>query len=178
MDVPLISVAKTAFPEGCMENLMLESPDILEAVVAPREGNCLSFVVSHTLAMGVPKRCRRSVIQNAIRHARAVFDSAYQNRARRWGIGPRCLAHRSSINDKSREPRGQQPSMRNQGTSSSETTHTVLLESRIIGLLDLTESNLLKENTVIRWPTKSFEALARLARLAAFTKSPFYLPAW
>jgi len=98
------------------------------------EGNCLSFVVSHTLAMGVPKRCRRSVIQNAIGHARAVFDSAYQNRARRWGIGPRCLAHRSSINDKSREPRGQQPSMRNQGTSSSETTHTVLLESRIIGL--------------------------------------------
>src|SRR5437870_8754310 len=97
MDVPLISVAKTAFPEGCMENLMLESPDILEAVVAPREGNCLSFVVSHTLAMGVPKRCRRSVIQNAIGHARAVFDSAYQNRARRWGIGTRCLAHRSSI---------------------------------------------------------------------------------
>jgi hypothetical protein len=97
VDVPLISVAKTALPEDCMENLMLETPDILEAVVAPREGNGLSLVVSHTLALGVPERFAGFMVQNAIGDARAVFDPAYQNRARRWGVSPRRAGRRSSI---------------------------------------------------------------------------------
>ena len=97
VDVPLIRVAKTALPEDCMENLMLESPDILEAVVAPREGNGLSLVVSHTLALGVPERFAGFMVQNAIGDARAVFDPAYQNRARRWGVSPRRAGRRSSI---------------------------------------------------------------------------------
>ena len=95
VDVPFVAVAKTAFPEGSVKNLVLESFNVLETIVAPRQGDSLSLVVSYTLARRVSPRFSGFVVRNGIRDARMVLDSAYQDRARWRGVRPRG-ARRSS----------------------------------------------------------------------------------
>ena len=79
MDVPLVRVANSSFPQCGVKNFALKGFDIFEAVIAPNYRDRFSLIVNRTLALRISVGMRSWVIGDDVSVAGVVLSPTYEN---------------------------------------------------------------------------------------------------
>ena len=79
MDVPLVSVTNSPFPQGRVKNFAFKGFDVFEAVGAPSYRDSFSPIISHPLALGMSVGIRSWMIEDDINVAAIVVGPTYQD---------------------------------------------------------------------------------------------------
>ena len=73
VQIPFFGVfLKPPLPESCVENFVLERLNVSEAIRAPGDGDCFSFIVGRTFPLRVSMSFGRFVERDHIRRAGAI----------------------------------------------------------------------------------------------------------
>ena len=82
MDVPLVRVANSSFPQCGEKDFALQGFDVFKLVITPNHRDRFSLMINRPLALRTSVGMRRWMIGDDISVASVVLSSTYQNSSR------------------------------------------------------------------------------------------------